>query len=453
MNIILSGILFIRQLKNKIRTRKVVNIDTNDKVIDINICNKAKETYRFFKGVHNQIVILRNGQRRNETTVLIMIRQEKDGITKEVVHPVSEYLLQSKKGGKKYSPLTQDMKATLLVKFLNYALIDNAKKFKIENLDDLLFEHGTEFLNDITTDISAATQERYIRYLTDFYYYMASVGVLKNITHNNFTIRQVQTPVGPREVVESPFKGVYWDNIMKPTLIHKLDTSLVLLFIDTAILYAPQIALGICFQMYGGLRIGDVVNLKKSSLSVRGPSGKFGFILNLNNKYMRDDLKHLTGGGSVKKPRRQAVYPYGGNFTQRAYEEHFKNNKHNEKHNALFIDRNKNPMTDDTYRYYFNKVKAKFIERLRKSDNPNLRHYAIELQSVRWSTHIGRGTFSNIVASVSNNILEIAQARGDDNPSSSLVYLSDSDRMALLLYENDKEMWEMLEKQRTKLEE
>lgn len=426
----------------------MINIDTNDKVIDMNRYNKPKETYRFVKGIHNEILQLKNGRRRNETTILIKIRQEKNGVIREVVHPVSEYLLQTKKGGKKYSPLTQDMKAIVIVKFLNYALIDNAKRFKIKNLDGLLFEHGTEFLNNITIDISEDTQERYIRYLTDFYYYMASVGVLKNITHNDFAITQVQTPVGIRDVVESPFKGVHWDNITKPTLIHKLDSSLVLLFVDTAILYAPQIALGVCFQMYGGLRIGDVVNLKKSSLSVRGPSGKFGFILNLNNKLMRDDLKHLTGGGSVKKQRRQAVYPYGGNFTQMAYEEHFKNNKHNEKHNALFIDRNKNPMTDNTYRYHFNKVKAKFIERLRASDNPNLRHYAIELQSVRWSTHIGRGTFSNIVASVSNNILEVAQARGDDNLGSSLVYLSDSDRMALLLYENDKEMWEMLEKQR-----
>lgn len=428
-------------------------MDTNCKIIDINKNNKTKETYRFCKGIKTEIVKLRNGQRRNENTVLIMLRQEKNGITREVVHPVSEYLLQPKKGGKKYSPLTQNKKATLLIKFLNYTLIDNADRFKIKDFGDLLFEHGTEFLNDITVDITEETQERYIRYLTDFYYYMASVGVLKNITHDDFTITQKQTTVGLIDVIESPFKGVYWDNVEKPTLIHKLDTSLVLLFIDTAILYAPQIALGICFQMYGGLRIGEVVNLKKSSLSVRGPLGKFGFILNVNNKYMRDDLKHLTGGGSVKKKRRQAVFPYGGNFTEMAYKEHLKLNKHNEKHNALFIDRNKNPMTNDSYRYYFNKVKAKFIERLKDADNPNLRHFAIELQSVRWSTHIGRGTFSNIVASVSDNILEIAQARGDDNLSSSLVYLSDSDKMAALLYQNDVEMWEMLEKLRKELKE
>ena len=431
----------------------MIKIDENFKLIDINRNNEAKETYRFCKGIKTEIVKLKNGQRRNENTVLIMIRQEKNGITRERVHPVSEYLLQTKEGGKKYSPLTQNKKATLLVKFLNYTLIDNADRFKIKNFEDLLFEHATEFLNNVTMDITTATQDRYIRYLTNFYYYMASIGVLKNITHDDFNIVKKQTAVGLIDVVESPFKGVYWDKIDKPTLIHKLETSLVLLFLDTAILYAPQIALGVCFQMYGGLRIGEVVNLKKSSLRVRGPLGQFGFILNVNNKYMRDDLKHLTGGGSVKKQRRQAVFPYGGNFTQTAYKEHLKYNKHNETHNALFVDRNKNPITNDSYRYHFNKVKAKFIERLKDAKNPNLRHYAIELESTRWSSHIGRGTFSNIVASVSDNILEIAQARGDKNLSSSLTYLSDSDKMAALLYQNDTEMWEMLEKSRKELKE
>ena len=101
-------------------------------------------------------------------------------------------------------------------------------------------------------------------------------------------------------------------------------------------------------------------------------------------------------------------------------------------------------MADFTYRYYFSKVKNKFIERLKESKHAELRHYAIELGTVRWSTHIGRGTFSNIISNISENILEIAQARGDDCLDSSLVYLTDSDKMAITLYDNDIEMWEML---------
>ena len=64
---------------------------------------------------------------------------------------------------------------------------------------------------------------------------------------------------------------------------------------------------------------------------------------------------------------------------------------------------------------------------------------------MKWSTHIGRGIFSNVIASVSKNILEIAQARGDSQLDSSLTYLSDSDKMAMMLFENDKEMWKSLE--------
>ena len=75
---------------------------------------------------------------------------------------------------------------------------------------------------------------------------------------------------------------------------------------------------------FGGLRVGEVVNLKKSSVKVKGNLGEFGFILNLRNKNMRDDLKHPVAGGSVKKTRRQAVFPFGGAMTQKIYKMHMK---------------------------------------------------------------------------------------------------------------------------------
>ena len=52
--------------------------------------------------------------------------------------------------------------------------------------------------------------------------------------------------------------------------------------------------------------------------------------------------------------------------------------------------------------------------------------YAVFLESYKWSTHIGRGTYSNIVAQNANNIGEIAVMRGDSSLSSSLPYLNDN---------------------------
>ena len=146
-----------------------------------------------------------------------------------------------------------------------------------------------------------------------------------------------------------------------------------------------------------------VVNLKKSIVKVKGNLGEFGFILNLRNKNMRDDLKHPVAGGSVKKTRRQAVFPFGGAMTQKIYKMHMKQINPQNKQNALFVNKDGNPMADFTYRYYFSKVKNKFIERLKESKHAELRHYAIELGTVRWSTHIGRGTFSNIISNISES--------------------------------------------------
>lgn len=414
------------------------------KVIDMNRHKEPDVTYRFVKDMKMEIKKYRNGVKRNENTVMIMLEQNKDGITRRKVHPLTQYLLEPKKNGGKYSPLTQSNKASVIVKFLNYVLIDNSRRFKLKDFNEILFEHGSEFINSLP-DISDKTVDRYARYLTDFYYYLAAYGLLKYITVDDFTTVKVNTPNGSREVIEVPFYNLDYDRTDNSNLIHKLEIKLIIHFLDTAIKYAPDIALGICFQFFGGLRVGEVVNLNRSSIKVRGHLGEFGFILNLKNNNLRDDLRHPVAGGSVKKQRRQAVFPFGGAMTQKIYEIHMKRLNLHKSQNALFINKDGKPMADFTYRYYFSKVKKKFIERLKKSEHVELRHSAVDLETVRWSTHIGRGTFSNIISNISDNILEIAQARGDDCLDSSLVYLTDSDKMAVTLYENDSEMWEMLD--------
>lgn len=413
------------------------------KVINISEV-KNEVTYRFVKDIKIEEVKLKNGNKRSNNTVLIMLEQNRNGIIRRKVHPLTLYLLQTKKGGGKYSPITQNNKATLIVKFLNYVLIDNHSRFKLNNFQDILFEHGTDFLNSLT-DVSNETIDRYKTELTKFYYYLANEGVLRNITPNDFEIIRRDGKYGTQSALTSPFFGVEYNDNERHTVIHKLPLTLVVYFIDTAIMHAPRIALGICFQFFGGLRLGEVINLKRSSIKVKGPAGKYGFVLNLKDTYMRQDLKHPVAGGSVKIKRRQAVFPFGGIIVQKVYEMHMKQNVYNNDQNALFTNADGKPMADFTYRYYFGKVKSKFIERLKTSEHVELRHYAIELESVKWSTHIGRGIFSNIIASVSNNILEIAQARGDVQLDSSLTYLSDSDKMAMMLWENDKDMWQHLE--------
>ena len=93
---------------------------------------------------------------------------------------------------------------------------------------------------------------------------------------------------------------------------------------------------------------------------------------------------------------------------------------------AIFIDANGKPMTSKTYARKFQKVKKEFIKRLSESEDISTQSYAIYLSTYKWSTHICRGVFSNLIADNSNNVSEIAAWRGDKSLVSSLTYLNDN---------------------------
>ena len=67
------------------------------KVIDINRQNKPDVTYRFVKDMKMEIKTYKNGVKRNENTVVIMLEQNKDGIIRRKMHPLTQYLLEPKK--------------------------------------------------------------------------------------------------------------------------------------------------------------------------------------------------------------------------------------------------------------------------------------------------------------------------------------------------------------------
>lgn len=96
---------------------------------------------------------------------------------------------------------------------------------------------------------------------------------------------------------------------------------------------------------------------------------------------------------------------------------------------ALFVNRNGQSMTGSSYRYHFNKAKNVFITQLRNSINPVDRSNASKLENYEWSTHIGRGIFTNLLAEEATNPYDIALPRGDASIESSIVYQSNTMRM------------------------
>ena len=68
---------------------------------------------------------------------------------------------------------------------------------------------------------------------------------------------------------------------------------------------------------------------------------------------------------------------------------------------------------------------SSFIERLEESEDFEVKSYGFFLRTYKWSTHICRGIFSNLIAENTDNIMEIATWRGDRSLSAALSYLTD----------------------------
>ena len=310
---------------------------------------------------------------------------------------------------------TVSMIASLITRFLNYLFFE--MESPITSISELTFQHGKDFLSDLPCQSGGKTQ--YAEYLTRFYYFckhqeMAEIKDFKENPSSTYI-----------KYTENIFKGKYKvDPKKKVDTIHEIDTSYLPMFFNTARDIAPDIYLGLFFQFAGGLRASEVVSVEYSNIRFIREDGVFALSLKLEDKDLRPDLSSAFIS-KVKRNRTQTILPIFGDGLEKAYETHVKLYR-KENVSAVFIDKNGNPMTVNTYWKRFGRIKREFIKRLYECPNMETQMYALFLESYEWSAHIGRGTYSNIVAQNANNIGEIAVMRGDSSLSSSLPYLNDN---------------------------
>lgn len=320
--------------------------------------------------------------------------------------------------------------AGYVVPFINYITFQLTEK-ELASVQDLTFEYAAEYLSKYAENKSRITVMNCDRILSQLYYFLAKNNLLNNINKDNFTFTETQNG---KLRLQSPFAGRYSSRSNKKIeILHHIDDELIFEFLYTALQVVPQIALGVYFQIFGGLRIGEIVNIRYIDISVKEPYGRNGMVIILKQSHQRTDLKRdaIT---SVKKPRNQPVIAIG-DILSLLYMNHIKKYK-NQSISAVFIDNNGNPMSKDTYYRNFKKLKEAFINKLKASDSLYLKLYSSFLNSQKWATHIGRGTFSNIIADVAENATEIAIWRGDSNLDSALSYISDSRKLEKKLIKN-----------------
>ena len=362
-----------------------------------------RDNYFFSKQIYKSIN--EDGSIRQVVSIDIQIRD----IGISLPTPFNAFLLeyQSRKTS------TVAMVASHIARFLNYLFI--MMENPITSIEELKFQHGIDFLSMLPYKKGGKVQCS--EYLTKFYYFCKQHGIkivdLKEDKNNTY------------KYTKNIFNGKYIEETKKTAdAIHEIDINYLSMFLDTARDVAPDIYLGLFFQFAGGLRASEIVSVEYNSIRFIRDSGVFALSLKLEDKDLRPDLSSAFIS-KVKRNRTQIVLPIFGKRLEQAYETHKKLYR-KDNISAVFIDKNGNPMTVNTYWKRFNRVKKEFIRRLYNCPNMEAQMYAIILESYRWSTHIGRGTFSNIVAQNANNIAEIAIIRGDTGLSSSLPYLNDN---------------------------
>ncbi len=328
------------------------------------------------------------------------------------IHPLTEFIMYFWQN-KEFN--TQKKHSNNIVKFLNY-LMRNYKSLKLNSIYNLQLRHGNLYLNSLTEEgLKKETIKNAEQTLAYFYKWLQ-----ENFKTDLPIITFKQGRFG--DFIDSPFSPIYPENQPK-NIEHAFPTSYIPLFFEVAIHVAKPIALGIYLQFLGGLRVGEVVNLTKNQ--ILKSVDQHSITLKLMNRHLRTDLKENS---SVKKVRHQTVFKLN-TWTSSLIRDHLTLYKSSDKTNPLFVNNAGRAMSARSYRQYFDKAKREFINLLLNSPDFEQRQLGRHLNQMKWSTHIGRGTFSNLLAEFAENPYDISQPRGDSDLTSSLAYLQRSSRI------------------------
>ena len=320
-------------------------------------------------------------------------------------------------------PNAKYTRASHIVKFLNWTLI-NKQYFKYyHSLSDLTLEMFMEYLNQSYYDYDHDTHKYMRKTLKLLYKTMRKYGVIKEYLDD--------------ETIDTKFDSLKISKFESKQIKHNLPRELIKILVDVCEIEAPDILLGVMFGILGGCRVGELVNLTRTSVR---KIGIYDYKLSIKDRMLRPDVQSTRTRGTPKVPRAQKVFNsyigielFGEMKLKEIYDKHMKNFKTMDNSNALFVDINKKAMTAKVFKARFRKVKKAFIIYIKSSKDSVVSAYGEKLKNDRWGVHILRGLFSWLfaekVGNTAKGIKQLEMARGDSCPESAMRYLSDIDEM------------------------
>lgn len=369
------------------------------------------------------------------------------GIT--LPYPPFTYLIKKLYKNKGSGINTQAQFANILCRFLNFILerIEEGDKLYLElkytGIHGLKLTHGSEFITYLTNNqLSRDTVKIYMNYLSNFYWFLQEMKIIapeKTITKDK-----------EKDTVTNPFLEPFLDTELPNKHTVKLKSkrklkdfgelrySLTNELINFSLDVVPEISLGLCFQFYGGMRRGEVVNIslkdlrvvEYESINVRIVDNSDLLFSRLKDR-KKENPKRLNYLGTTLS--QQAILDT--DLVWQIYEYHMKEldikRKRDELKNPylLFSDDNGEPMSGAVYDKRVKDLKKAFESELRE----RLRYEELEFfTDYMWGSHIGRGVFTNFLFDMGFNFAQVAAARGDKSLTSVLEYLDERTTSALI---------------------
>jgi integrase len=359
-------------------------------------------------------------------------------------HPITKYIY--KKHHRKAGSINTELTAAkAIVPFLNYILEQVRNKndqFKdVNGLTDLKVEHANCYLEQCVSEKAnkIITLESKERYLSCFYRFLFDEGILKRkpkfIKVTSYYKNKERTSYALEFVYTKTDETYLRERVKRKDMVpqqhqSKDERKIIRLnyireFLLIALAVAPDIAFAVALQYYGGLRAGEVLNLLRSSIVTQDGAeyGQRGMVLLVRDR--QKDLypfKKSRTEEQVKRPRDQSVLidPILCMLYEHHKEKVLKQLKKPTHNGALFYDNDGKPMSYSTYYRRFNDLKT-FYSGVLLGTPGRYQDYK-DFAETKWSTHIGRGAFTNMCLDAGFSARQTAILRGDRSIGSMEAY-------------------------------
>ena len=201
--------------------------------------------------------------------------------------------------------------------------------------------------------------------------------------------------------------------------------------------YHTEILMLVALQAFAGLRPAEACNVRRPD-SPLGPGIKMDLI-NGDVDEITIDLTAViklrsdrANVGSIKKPRKQKVYPA---FTEafvdcyNIYMGYISGKKYEAMYGPLSINRTGKAMTYRSYYYIFNQVVEECIPTILQDEDPEVRNFGLLLQEKKLAPHAFRHWYSVKLTLYGEDVAGLMYWRGDKSPESALTYITNKSEL------------------------